>query len=118
MFNKKELIENTVKVNIYYQKHRKRTEIDMIRKQKWNMILEILWLVQHSPEIDWKIEEVKITRYLEEYGKQQRPKQGKSDWQKQKKEEKKEKSGKKQQREKKRYKDKKNMKRIKIEVKK
>jgi len=30
-FNKKGLIENTVEVNIYYQEHRERTEIDVIR---------------------------------------------------------------------------------------
>jgi len=29
-FNKKKLIKNTVKVNIYYQEHRERTEIDVI----------------------------------------------------------------------------------------
>ena len=33
-FNKKGLIENIVKVNIYYQEHRERTEINMIGKQK------------------------------------------------------------------------------------
>jgi len=41
IFNKEELIENTMKVNIY-QGHRKRTEIDVIRGQKWNMILGML----------------------------------------------------------------------------
>ena len=30
IFNKKKLIKNTVKVNIYYQEHRERTEIDVI----------------------------------------------------------------------------------------
>jgi len=30
MFNKERPIENTVKVNIYYQRYRKRTEIDII----------------------------------------------------------------------------------------
>jgi len=30
-FNKKRPIENTVKVNIYYQRHRERKEIDVIR---------------------------------------------------------------------------------------
>jgi len=30
-FNKERLIENIVEVNIYYQEHRERTEIDMIR---------------------------------------------------------------------------------------
>jgi len=33
-FNKERPIENTVEVNIYYQEHRKRTEIDVIREQK------------------------------------------------------------------------------------
>ena len=32
--NKEGPIEHTVEVNIYYQKHRKRTEIDVIRGQK------------------------------------------------------------------------------------
>ena len=33
-FNKERLIEHMVEVNIYYQGHRERTEIDMIREQK------------------------------------------------------------------------------------
>jgi len=33
-FNKEEPIENMVEVNIYYQEYRKRTEIDMIGRQK------------------------------------------------------------------------------------
>jgi len=33
-FNKEELIEYTAEVNIYYQKHRERTEIDVISGQK------------------------------------------------------------------------------------
>ena len=40
--NKKGPIENTVEINIYYQGHRERTEIDVIRGQKWNVILEML----------------------------------------------------------------------------
>ena len=69
-FNKEGLIEYTVEVNIYYQEHRERTEIDVIGGQKWNVILEILWLAHHNPEIDWRIGEVKMTRCSEEYGKQ------------------------------------------------
>jgi len=34
IFNKKKPIENTVEINIYYQGHRKRIEIDVIRGQK------------------------------------------------------------------------------------
>ena len=39
--NKEGLIENTVEVNIYYQGYRKRTEIDVIGGQKYNIILEM-----------------------------------------------------------------------------
>jgi len=35
--NKKESIEHMVKVNIYYQGHRKRIEINVIRGQKWSV---------------------------------------------------------------------------------
>ena len=38
-FNREEPIENTVEVNIYYQEHRKRIEIDVIGGQKWSVIL-------------------------------------------------------------------------------
>ena len=41
-FNKEEPIEYMVEVNIYYQKYRERTEINIIRGQKWSMILGIL----------------------------------------------------------------------------
>ena len=88
--NKEKLIEYTVEVNIYYQKHRKRTEIDTIEGQKQSVILGMPWLAHYNTEIDWKIGEVKMTRCLEEYRKQQRPKQRKSEQKKQKKEEKKE----------------------------
>ena len=50
--NKKRLIKNTVKVNIYYQEHREKMEIDVIGRQKWNIILEIPWLAHHNSEID------------------------------------------------------------------
>ena len=69
-FNKEGPIENTVKVNIYYQGHRERTEIDVIGRQKWNIILGMSWLACHNPEIDWRTGEVKMTRCLEECGKQ------------------------------------------------
>ena len=68
--NKEGPIEYTVEVNIYYQRHRKRTEINVIRGQKWMVILRIPWLAYHNPEIDWKTGEVKMTRCLEECEKQ------------------------------------------------
>ena len=51
-FNKEGPIENTVEVNIYYQRHRERTEIDIIGEQKWNVILGMPWLAFYNPEID------------------------------------------------------------------
>ena len=53
------------------------------------------WLAYHNLEIDWKIEEVKMMRYPEECGKQWRPVQRKSGWEKQKEKEEKEEVGKK-----------------------
>ena len=69
-FNKKGPMENTVEINIYYQGHRERTEIDVIGGQKWSVILGIPWLAHHNPEIDWRTGEVKMTRCLEECRKQ------------------------------------------------
>ena len=69
-FNKEGLIEYMVEVNIYFRGHRERTEIDVIREQKWTVILGMLWLACHNPEIDWRTGEVKITRYPEECGQQ------------------------------------------------
>ena len=69
LLNKERLIENTVEVNIYYQGYRERTEIDVIGGQKWTVILEMLWLAHHNPEIDWRTGEVKMTRFPEKCGK-------------------------------------------------
>jgi len=62
IFNKEKLIKHTVKVYIFYKE---RIEIDMIREQKWNIILNMLWLAQCNSKIDWKTGEVKIIRCLE-----------------------------------------------------
>jgi len=106
-FNQEELIENTVEVNIYYQGHRERTEIDVIGGQKWKVILGMLWLACHNPEIDWKTGEVKMTRCPKECGKQWRPVQGKAGWEKQEEEEAKEEKEKKKEEKKKKKKQKK-----------
>ena len=78
------LIKRIYSGSKYYQEHRERMEIDAIGEQKQNMILEILQLACYNSEIDQIIGEVKITKYLEKYGKQQRLKQRKQEWQKQK----------------------------------
>ena len=51
------------------------------------MILGMPWLACHNPEIDWRTGKVKMTRCSEECGKQWRPVQGKSGWEKQEEEE-------------------------------
>jgi len=68
--NKEGPIEHMVEVNIYYQRHRKRTEIDVIGGQKWTVILGMLWLACYNSEIDWRMGEVKMIRCPEECGKQ------------------------------------------------
>jgi len=76
--NKEGPIEHTVEVNIYYQDHRERMEIDVIGGQKCMIILEMLWLAHYNSEIDWRMGKVKMTRCLEECRKQWRSEQGKS----------------------------------------
>jgi len=106
-FNKEGPIKNMVEVNIYYQGHRERTEIDVIGGQKWSVILGMLWLACHNPEIDWRTGEVKMTRCPEECEKQWRPVQGKSGWEKQKEEETKGEAGRKREEKEKKKKQKK-----------
>jgi len=50
--NKEGPIEHMVEVNIYYQRHRERMEIDIMGGQKWIVILKIPWLAHYNPEID------------------------------------------------------------------
>ena len=44
LLNKEGPIEHTVEVNIYYQDHRERTEINVIGGQKWMVVLDMPWL--------------------------------------------------------------------------
>ena len=56
----------------------------MIGGQKWSVILGMPWLAHHNPEIDWKTEEVQMTRCPDECGKKWRVgKQTKPGWKKQ-----------------------------------
>ena len=59
------------------------------------VILGMPWLACHNPEINWRTGEVKMIKCPEECGKQWRPVQEKSGWEKQKKEEAKKEAGKK-----------------------
>ena len=64
LLNKEGPIENMVEVNIYYKGYRERTEINVIRGQKWTVILGMPWLACHNPEIDWRIGEIKMTSVI------------------------------------------------------
>ena len=69
ILNYAEQIVDTVEVEIFFQEHKERTLINVIRGQKWGVILGMPWLVCYNPEIDWRIEEVQIIRCPEKYGK-------------------------------------------------
>ena len=42
IFNHEWPIEHTVEVELFYREHNKKIKIDMIREQKWSVILKIL----------------------------------------------------------------------------
>ena len=45
-------IVDIVEVEIFFKEHKERMSIDVIGGQKWSVILGILWLAYHNPEID------------------------------------------------------------------
>ena len=69
MLNYAGLIVDTVEVEIFFKGYKERTSIDIIGGQKWSVILGMPWLGHHNLEIDWKTEEVKMMRCLDECGK-------------------------------------------------
>ena len=65
-------IVDTVEVEIFFKEHKERMLIDVIEGQNWSVILGMLWLARHNPEIDWKTGEVQMTRCPDECGKKWR----------------------------------------------
>ena len=65
---------------MFYKKHIERVCMDVCRLGKIDIILGMLWLAAHNPEIDWEKKEVKIMRCLPLCGKnvkiQERRKKG------------------------------------------
>jgi len=53
---------------MFFKGHVDRARIDVYNLGKTEVILGILWLAAHNPEIDWKKEEVKMTCCLSIYG--------------------------------------------------
>ena len=62
--NKKGSITYEVKVNMYYKGHVERVRMNVCKLGKTKVILGMLWLAAHNPEINWKMGEVRMTRCL------------------------------------------------------
>jgi len=60
--NSRGAITHQVEVNMYYKGHVERMRMDVCDLGKTDMILGMPWLQAYNPEIDWKTEEVKMTR--------------------------------------------------------
>ena len=63
MNNSRKAITHQVKANVYYKGHVERMRMDVCDLGKTEIILGMLWLQVHNPEINWETGEVKMTRY-------------------------------------------------------
>jgi len=66
--NSRGAITYQVKCNVFYKDHMERMRMNVCDLGKTEVILEMLWLAAHNPEINWETGEVKMTRYLPLYG--------------------------------------------------
>jgi len=55
-------IMHQVECNMFFKGHVERVRMDMCNLGKTEVILGMLWLAAHNPEIDWEKGEVKMTR--------------------------------------------------------
>jgi len=55
-------ITHEVEVNMFYKGHVERVCMDVCELGKTDVILGMLWLAAHNPEIDWEKGEVRMTR--------------------------------------------------------
>jgi len=62
MVNVEGAITHQVEYNMFFKGHVKRVRIDVCNLEKTKVILGMLWLAAHNPEIDWEKGEVKMTR--------------------------------------------------------
>ena len=60
--NSRGAITHQVEVNVYYKNHIERMRIDVCDLGRTDVILGMLWLQVHNPEINWKTGEVRVTR--------------------------------------------------------
>jgi len=62
--NSRGAITYQVEANMYYKGHVKRIRMDICNLGKTKVILGMLWLQAHNPEINWETGEVKMIRCL------------------------------------------------------
>jgi len=67
-------ITHQVECNMFFKGHIERVRIDVCNLRKTEVILGMLWLAAHNPEIDWKKREVRMTRCLPIYGRKKKEK--------------------------------------------
>ena len=60
--NSRGAITHEVEVNMFYKGHVERVRMDVCELGKTNVILGMLWLATHNPEIDWEKEDIRMTR--------------------------------------------------------
>jgi len=56
------VITHQVECNMFFKGHVERVRMDVCNLGKTKVILGMLWLIAHNPEIDWEKGEVKMTR--------------------------------------------------------
>ena len=59
--NMRRAITHQVEYNMFFKRHIERVRIDVCNLGKMKVILGMLWLAIHNPEIDWEKGEVKMT---------------------------------------------------------
>ena len=62
-------IMHQVECNMFFKGHMERARMDICNLGKIELILGMLWLAAHNPEIDWEKGEVKIMHCPPIYGK-------------------------------------------------
>ena len=62
MVNVEGAITHQVKCNMFFKGHVERVRMDVCNLGKTEVILGMLWLAAHNPEIDWEKGEIKMTR--------------------------------------------------------
>ena len=60
--NSRGAITHQMEVNMYYKNYIERIRMDIYNLERTDVILDMPWLQAHNPEINWKTEEVKMTR--------------------------------------------------------